>query len=86
MWFIPAYIFILFLTILIDYFSAIQIEKSITQQGRKKHLMIGIINTCLVLFVFKYCNFFVDNWNWIGLKPISHCEIILPIGLSFHVF
>jgi alginate O-acetyltransferase complex protein AlgI len=86
MWFIPVYVLILYLTILIDYFSAIAIEKSVNEKGRKKHLLIGIINTCLVLFVFKYYNFFIDNLNFLGFHSIKHWDIILPIGLSFHVF
>ncbi|MCX5751436.1 MAG: MBOAT family protein [Candidatus Saganbacteria bacterium] len=88
--FIPAYIFILFTTILIDYFAGMWIEKS---KGDTKvfFLMTSIIATCLVLFVFKYFNFFNTNfeaiasflhWNY----PIPLLKIILPIGLSFHTF
>ena len=86
MWFIPSYILILFLTILIDYFAGIYIERDKTQKLKKIHLIIGIVNTCLVLSIFKYFNFFVDNLNYIGFKTIKHWNIILPIGLSFHVF
>ena len=45
----------------------------------------------MVLGVFKYYNFFVENWN--GLAEllgwnysISALQMILPIGLSFHTF
>ncbi|WP_259017032.1 MBOAT family O-acyltransferase [Emticicia fluvialis] len=86
MWFIPSYILILFLTILIDYFAAIRIEDSTKPATKKLHLLFGIINTCIVLFVFKYYNFFVDNLNYLGFRSARHWEIILPIGLSFHVF
>lgn len=86
MWFIPSYILILFLTILIDYYAAKHIEDSDNPNVKKRHLWLGIVNTCLVLFVFKYFNFFVDNLNYLGIKSIKHWEVILPIGLSFHVF
>jgi len=86
MWFIPAYILILFLTILIDYYAAIHIERATDQKHKKRHLLLGIVNTCVVLFIFKYCNFFVDNLNWLGFTSVKHWDIILPIGLSFHVF
>ncbi len=56
------------------------------QKSRKLHLLFGIINTCAVLFIFKYFNFFVDNLNFLGLQSIKHWDVILPIGLSFHVF
>ncbi len=88
--FIPAYIFILLITVVIDYLAAIWIEKS-EGKKRKLYLVISIISTCLVLFVFKYFNFFNTNmarvaeffhWSY----PISVLNIILPIGLSFHTF
>ncbi len=88
--FIPAYILILFTTILIDYVMGILIARSV---GRKRliYLQISIVSTCLVLFVFKYCAFFGMTVRELeGLLgaaqdfPISH--IILPIGLSFHTF
>lgn len=88
--FIPGYILILFVTILIDYYAGIYIEQV---EGRKKNalLLMSILSTCSVLFVFKYFEFFTTNV--IGLAGlfgwhISHpaLNIILPIGLSFHTF
>src|ERR1043165_6719639 len=60
--FIPAYILILFVTITIDYVAGIYIEK---HQGsvRKTLLVISIISTCAVLFVFKYFDFFTTNFT-----------------------
>src|SRR5262245_17376774 len=59
--FIPSYIFILFTTILIDYVAGICIERS--EGKRRKWWLIGsIISTCLVLFIFKYYNFFVGSF------------------------
>lgn len=90
MFFVPYYILILIVTILIDYFAAIYISQS-TGKKKKIYLIISIISTCLVLFVFKYFNFFNDNfkllarvahWNY----PIPALKILLPIGLSFHTF
>jgi alginate O-acetyltransferase complex protein AlgI len=90
MFFIPSYIFILFITISIDYLAGIYIEKS-TGSRKKVYLVISIVSTCLVLFFFKYFNFF--NSNFIALAeffhlnyPIPLLNIILPIGLSFHTF
>jgi alginate O-acetyltransferase complex protein AlgI len=86
MWFIPPYILILFVTILIDFYAAKKIEQSNSPVLKKRYLLFGIINTCIVLFVFKYCNFFIDNLNALGLHSIPNLHIILPIGLSFHTF
>jgi alginate O-acetyltransferase complex protein AlgI len=88
--FIPAYILILAVTIVIDYFAGMIIEKS---TGRKRiwWLRVSIIATCLVLFVFKYFYFFTDSFvgfvgifGWQLTGPTI--DIILPIGLSFHTF
>ncbi len=88
--FIPVYILILLITILIDYFAGIYIEES-EGARRKTFLVISIISTCAVLFVFKYFNFFNANfsalagflhWNY----PVNTLSLILPIGLSFHTF
>lgn len=90
MFFIPKYILILFITILIDYFAGIKIAAT---EGRAKKiwLILSIISTCMVLFVFKYYNFFIDNTNAIAKLihwnySLEAMDIILPIGLSFHTF
>ena len=58
--FIPAYIFILLVTILIDYTAGLYLEK-LTGRSRTVLLWTSITATCLVLFVFKYYNFFNDT-------------------------
>ena len=88
--FIPVYILVLALTIAIDYTAALFIEKS-EGKRRKWYLIISIVSTCTVLFIFKYFNFFNSNlgqvarffhWNY----SIENLSLILPIGLSFHTF
>lgn len=88
--FIPKYILILFLTILIDYFAALGIVRS-TGGTKRLLLILSIVSTCLVLFVFKYFNFFVDATGSMARffnldYPLNTLAIILPIGLSFHTF
>lgn len=88
--FIPAYIAILFVTILVDYVAGIYIEEA-TGPAKKRYLWISIVSTCIVLGVFKYCAFventFVSVAGWVGwqVSPVM-LHIILPIGLSFHTF
>ncbi|MEO7357972.1 MAG: MBOAT family O-acyltransferase [Ignavibacteria bacterium] len=88
--FIPVYILILFITIIIDYYAGIYIEKSEGKQ-KLKYLIISIISLCLVLFIFKYFNFFNHSFAALSQKffisyPIEDIGLILPIGLSFHTF
>lgn len=90
MYFVPVYILILAVTIVVDYGAGIWIEQA---QGnrRKQYMVISVVVTCLILFIFKYFNFFnanlahlaeVTGWNY----PIEALNLILPIGLSFHTF
>ncbi len=90
MFFIPQYIFILLVTIVIDYVAAIWIAKT-DGKKRKRYLVISVVSTCAVLFVFKYFNFFNDNMLLLSQKmgfyyPKNVVSFILPIGLSFHTF
>ena len=88
--FIPVYILVLFVTILIDYFAALRIEAT---QGRSRKLFLigSIVATCAVLSLFKYFNFFNENIGyasrWLGLAYEGiESSLVLPIGLSFHTF
>jgi D-alanyl-lipoteichoic acid acyltransferase DltB (MBOAT superfamily) len=88
--FIPAYIIVIALTIAIDYVAGLYLPRH-TGRGRKAILICSITATCLVLFVFKYFYFFIDNaiavsglFGWRLTGP--SIEIILPVGLSFHTF
>src|SRR5262249_6316168 len=88
--FVPWYILILFAVIIVDFTLGPLIERS---QGhrRRAYLTASILVNLGILFVFKYLNFFNANvaalahafgWNY-GIGSLS---LILPIGLSFHVF
>ena len=88
--FIPAYIAILFVTILIDYVAGMYIEK-VAGRKRTALLCVSIVSTCSVLFAFKYLNFFTSSFvgtaSLFGWHiPHAAVSIILPIGLSFHTF
>mgnify|MGYP000908315114 FL=1 len=86
MFFVPVYILILFVTIVIDYFAGIYIERS---EGKKRKylLIISLISNIGILAFFKYYNFFIDNFNVVFQAlnwnySLDLLTIILPIGLS----
>jgi alginate O-acetyltransferase complex protein AlgI len=88
--FIPVYILILLVTILIDYSAALFIERSAGHR-RRVGLAVSIAATCLVLFFFKYYDFVITNINTVAAWTGAHWQLatlglILPIGLSFHTF
>jgi alginate O-acetyltransferase complex protein AlgI len=92
--FIPVYILILGATIVVDYFAGIYIEKLANKGLAKKKLtflIFSLIANIGVLAVFKYYNFFLDNFKAIfDAANIQlnyyYIGIALPIGLSFHTF
>ena len=88
--FIPKYILILAVTITVDYFAGLGLEK-FEGQIRRWVLIASILTNVGMLAFFKYFNFANENlaalanficWNY----PISTLSIILQIGLSFHTF
>ncbi|WP_026063376.1 MBOAT family O-acyltransferase [Pedobacter arcticus] len=88
--FIPQYILILFTTIVVDYWGALKMEKS-SPKNRKKYLVLSIVITCLVLFLFKYFDFFNETTTLICAQigvpyRVHNLNWVLPIGLSFHTF
>lgn len=87
MYFIPIYILILFVTIIIDYFAGIWIEKS-PDNRKKTYLILSLITNIGILAIFKYYNFFISNINSFipAESHFSLLSIILPVGLSFHTF
>ncbi len=88
--FIPVYTLILVFLMVIDFWLGKRIERS-TGRDRTKYLAISIVANLSVLFIFKYFNFFGANlqaladflhWNY----SVSTLKLLLPLGLSFHVF
>lgn len=88
--FVPKYILILFLIIIIDYGSALAIEK-VKGRSRLFFLVASLSTNILLLCFFKYFNFFNENllnfFTFFGKEyhPVNF-DVILPIGLSFHTF
>ena len=53
---------------------------------KKKYLIIGIMLPLIILFIFKYFNFFVSDILRVELQNKIFVNIILPIGISFYTF
>lgn len=85
------FLFLLMFSILLDYFSAIQIEKSETNKKALFWLTISIGINLGFLGFFKYYNFFAESFRDLllgfGFKVnIWTLKIILPVGISFYTF
>lgn len=87
----PKYIVLIFTTTLISYLSGIYIEKTESKSKKKFYLNFSIISNLLILFVFKYFNFFNgslrDVFNHFNLSyGIPNFKLLLPVGISFYTF
>ena len=78
----PIYVFLMILSIVINYYFAILIDK----KHSKKYLVLALIYNLGLLFIFKYSNFFLSNINNILNLSIPFLKITLPIGISFYTF
>jgi len=76
---------------LVDYIAGIYIEKSKNRNYKKFYLLVSIFWNLGVLFIFKYFNFFIQEFSNLfnlndTLNTFSTLNIILPVGLSFYTF
>ena len=85
------FLFLLVFSTLLDYFAALQIEKSKTAKRSKIILWICVSINLGFLGVFKYYNFFADSFSallascGVNANPVL-LNIILPVGISFYTF
>lgn len=85
------FLFLLVFSTLLDYFSAIMMERSNSDKKRKCWLWLTVGFNLGLLGVFKYYDFFAqslaDLINGFGFQtnPIL-LQLILPVGISFYTF
>ena len=85
-----SFTLLLIVSILLNYVVGIYIEKYRGSDRAKRFLYIGVVLNLLLLIVFKYSNFLVDNLNIIlegfNIPVIKLAPIPLPLGISFFTF
>lgn len=87
----PAYLLLILFSIGVNYVSALLIEHSRSNQGRKFWLFAGMLYNIGSLFIFKYLNFLCENINSVlhvtGINAnIPYIHLVLPVGISFYTF
>ncbi|KAF0819036.1 putative poly(beta-D-mannuronate) O-acetylase [Bacillus sp. ZZV12-4809] len=86
-WGEPVFVLIMLLSIAVNYIFALLIDSN-----REKHLLvkwilgITIAVNLLILGIFKYANFAVENVNGLFNASFVIPEIALPLGISFFTF
>ncbi len=89
-WWSWKFLLLLTLCTLLDYFYGFGVA-SINRKKAKLFLWLGIINNLGILGLFKYYNFFAEEFQkgfdliGIHVNPIF-IQVALPVGISFYTF
>ena len=91
-WWDWRFLFLIFLSTVVDYFVGLKIYDSQDNKVKKTYLWISILFNVGLLGFFKYFNFFIDSWiDLLGgfgyeQKSVRALNVILPVGISFYTF
>lgn len=89
-WNVKYVVLILFTTV-ISYFCARILQNTDKERIKKISLVVTLVASLGVLFVYKYFNFFIDSFaelmNTIGFSVNAvTLSLLLPVGISFYTF
>ncbi len=83
------YVWLLLASCGFNYIMALKIEKANDRQTSRKWLIGALVLNLLILAVFKYTNFIIENLNylllWVGWQ-IPQPKIRMPLGVTFFTF
>lgn len=85
------FLFLLMFSTLLDFFTALKMQNASSKKIKKFWFWLSIIVNLGFLGVFKYYNFFAENFaeviSHFGLKVNPWTlSVILPVGISFYTF
>lgn len=83
-WAGPRYVVLLLLDTALCWFFAVRIERE--PKRKKLYLTLCVALVLLVLGIFKYTGFLLENLQSLFGVPELIPEIVLPIGISFYTF
>jgi D-alanyl-lipoteichoic acid acyltransferase DltB (MBOAT superfamily) len=85
-WGEPFFVFMMLISIGINWFLGIMIDKSTDTKIRKKYMIIALVYNISLLFLFKYISFVTKNIGFLLKNDGVSINIALPIGISFFTF
>ncbi len=86
-WGEPKYLAIMLVTIILNYYGAILVDKfKYNPRLKLTALWVTIIGNLSFLFYFKYFDFTIKTINSIFHSNIDLINIVMPIGISFYTF
>ncbi|MBK7891882.1 MAG: MBOAT family protein [Bdellovibrionales bacterium] len=84
--FVPVYIAILGVIVVIDFYVGLKIDSCDAPLARRRWLLVSIAANVGILFSFKYLDWFLSLVTGPLSLPAWRLGLMLPLGLSFHVF
>lgn len=90
-WWSTQFLLLILFSIVVDYTVGRGLANTEDNRKRKQLLWISVLSNLGLLFYFKYCNFFIENFIeaftfFGGEIGSSSLNIILPVGISFYTF
>lgn len=90
-WWDWRFLSLIFISSLADFILGIRLHKQINDRKRQLLLCMSIVINIGILGIFKYFNFFTENFARVfalfGINlDIATLSIILPVGISFYTF
>ena len=85
-WGEPKYVFLMLATIALFFLCGLAIGKAQEQKWKKAWLTVSVVIGIGLLAIFKYADFFVENFNAATGLSIPLLRLALPVGISFYTF
>ena len=85
-WGEPVYLFLMIGSILMFWLCGLAIGKAQSQGLKRLWLTVSVVVSLALLAVFKYADFFVENFNALTGLSVPLLKLALPIGISFYTF
>ena len=85
-WGEPKYVFLMIATIGVFCGCGLAIGKANTQTWKKVWLITSVAVGLGLLAIFKYADFFVENFNAATGISVPLLRLALPVGISFYTF
>ncbi len=84
-WAALSFVLVLLFNVAVCWLAAIAVDSNVGKT-RKRCLFLGVAVVLMVLAVFKYSGFIVENVNAISGMAFAVPQLVLPLGISFYTF